>query len=123
MVVVPGFLPWDNRWMFLVGFSMVDVAGATILTAALHRSQITLFLSSPAFVWIGRRSYGLYLWHYPIMLVGLLYFKIPQGILLTVIEVLAAFILASLSYRFIEGPLLKRRYARPLVDAVTSRSA
>ncbi|WP_169907683.1 acyltransferase family protein [Priestia abyssalis] len=56
--------------------------------------------------WIGIRSYGIYLWHYPVIVLmnsnvntdGINYLKITFEIALT-------FILASLSYTFIEKPI------------------
>ena len=122
IVAVPAVLPWDDQRMFLGGFTVVALAAATILTAALGGGMLARFLSHPVFVWIGRRSYGLYLWHYPIALVGLLHFHIPQGYWLTLIEVTCAFVLATLSYKFVERPFLERRYANgPMKPAMPAR--
>jgi peptidoglycan/LPS O-acetylase OafA/YrhL len=118
IVAVPALLPWDDRRMFLGGFSVVAMAAATILTAALTGGPLARILSNPAFVWIGQRSYGLYLWHYPIMLIGFLQFHMPQGSRLSLIEVTGAFVLATLSYRFIELPFLERRYVSSPVEHI-----
>jgi peptidoglycan/LPS O-acetylase OafA/YrhL len=118
IVVVPIFFPWNDRHMFIGGFSVVALAAATILTAALDGGMLAQILSNPAFVWVGQRSYGLYIWHYPIMLVGHLYFHIPLGFWLTAIEVGCTFAVATLSYKFIERPFLERRYVnRPMEHA------
>jgi peptidoglycan/LPS O-acetylase OafA/YrhL len=45
------------------------------------------------------------------MLVGLTQFRMPPGWVLTVVEVVSAFAIATLSYRFIELPFLQRRYS------------
>lgn len=111
IAAVPAVFSWDDRRMFLGGFTVVGLAAATLLTAALSGGIPARVLGHPLFVWIGRRSYGLYLWHYPIMLAGLLYFHIPQGYRLALIEVACAFGLATLSYKFVERPFLERRYA------------
>lgn len=61
-------------------------------------------------VWTGTISYGLYLWHYPLMTLlrraadGLPY----SSIVARAAVVPAAFVLAVLSYRFIEVPARRR---------------
>lgn len=112
VVAVPALLPWFDRRMFYAGYSMVAVAVAIIVTGALDDGLLARLLGRPALVWIGRRSYGLYLWHYPIMLLCLLEFHVPEGVVLTIIEGAGACALAGLSYRFIERPALQLRYRR-----------
>lgn len=66
--------------------------------------------------WIGKRSYGLYLWHVPIFyLVDSMH--LPGGHLRferNVLAVVATFVVSAASYRIIEYPILqrKRRFAR-----------
>lgn len=63
------------------------------------------FLGRQPFVWIGLISYPLYLWHWPI----LTYLRIFEGytpaVATRVAAVGASFILAYLTYRFVETPL------------------
>ena len=67
-------------------------------------------LASPALVWLGDRSYSLYLWHWPVFSLG---FSLGlQGRLLPTLGLLLVSVLAaSLSYRFIELPLWKGRWS------------
>ena len=120
IVAVPMLFPWDDERMSLGGFSVVGLAAAAILTAALNVGPVARILSNPAFVWIGQRSYGLYLWHYPIMLVALIHFHIPLGSRLSLIELVSAFVLAAFSYKFIERPFLERRYVKRSMDHAKS---
>jgi peptidoglycan/LPS O-acetylase OafA/YrhL len=62
------------------------------------------------FVWIGQRSYGIYLWHYMILQFGLLSFKLPIGIA-GPISILGGLLCAAVSYRWIERPFLRRKYS------------
>jgi peptidoglycan/LPS O-acetylase OafA/YrhL len=110
IVALPTLFSPDGQYMLLGGFSVIALAAATILTATLDGGLLSRILSNSAFVWIGQRSYGLYLWHYPIMLAGRLDPHLPQGRKLTLIEIACAFVFASLSYKFIERPFLERRY-------------
>ena len=73
-------------------------------------------LSLPVVVWIGRRSYGLYLWHEVLNVLT----PNPGGKVGTVLRTGALFVasagVAALSWRFIESPFLRRkeqRYGRP----------
>lgn len=111
IVAVPAMFRWDDRHMYLGGFTAVAMAAALILAAALQEGPLARLLTARPLVWIGRRSYGLYLWHYPVMLVGLLQFHILQAIGLTAIEVTIASAIAALSYKFIERPFMQLRYA------------
>lgn len=56
---------------------------------------------------IGHRSYGLYLWHFPIIMVGLEYDVLPWVVRAIVLAGLS-FAAAWLSWRFVEQPFLRR---------------
>ena len=68
-----------------------------------RKTWLSRFLSNPVLKWIGDRSYSIYLWHYPIILL------ISKGIKaswwITLIELVLSVVLAELSYRFIETPI------------------
>jgi peptidoglycan/LPS O-acetylase OafA/YrhL len=112
VIALPAIFPWFDRRMFYAGFGIVALSAATILAAALYEGFLARVLGSRTLVWIGKRSYGLYLWHYPIMLLCLLQFRVPDGVALTLIEATASLVLAALSYEFIERPFLQLRYSK-----------
>jgi hypothetical protein len=59
-------------------------------------------------VWIGAISYSLYLWHWPVVVFGrkLGYFESQASLLFAV---LVSFVLAAVTYRFVELPFLRLR--------------
>jgi len=92
----------------------VLVAGlAVILLVALENSRGGLakqILSSRPFTYLGRISYGVYLWHWPVIVIAA-HGRSLSPIELFAIACLTATVLAALSFHFIEHPI---RVARTL---------
>lgn len=110
----------------LIGFVVVSVWaggasdaagtwGPTVTTAAagllvahvVAEGPLTGALGLPAAVWIGRRSYGLYLYHFPIQAV--MTFRVHERPAAAIATAAASLAAAALSYRFVEQPFLRRK--------------
>lgn len=89
--------------------ALLPVIGAGMVIAGVHSGQRNALLASRPLVLIGPVSYSLYLWHWPIMVLGK---AMPVWL-----QVAAALAAAGASYRWIEQPLRRRlvRPARPTV--------
>jgi peptidoglycan/LPS O-acetylase OafA/YrhL len=93
--------------LFQGGFLLVGLASIAIIAAAVHPHTFlaTRVLGNPVFVYIGQRSYGLYLFHWPIFQ----FYRKFAGQGLNGIEFVLLFALALViteaSYRFIEMPV------------------
>lgn len=102
--------------LFQGGFLLVGVATCAIITSAVHPQSIlgNKILGNPVFTYLGRRSYGLYLFHWPVFQlyrkVASNYLSIPQFIALFIVIL----VLTELSYRFIEMPIRERRLSNSL---------
>jgi peptidoglycan/LPS O-acetylase OafA/YrhL len=115
LVVLIIALPNSSRYGPSPVWYDVGVTGATIATALLLLDQvvapqrlIAFVLGSRAAVWVGRRSYGLYLWHYPIYrLVILAPGPIGHRYLLDALVFFGSFVVAGVSYEVIEKPALR----------------
>ena len=59
----PVLMSWQDRDMALGGFTVVSLAVAVILAGVSVGGWLANVLAHPILVWIGRRPYGLYLWH------------------------------------------------------------
>lgn len=103
-------------WLLRGGFCIVTVACSFVIAALVcrpWRPLVALFAFRP-FVSIGRVSYGVYLWHFPLILV--FYPLVPSRNALCLLVILvSSYCLAMISYTFIETPFLrlKRRLSAP----------
>ena len=105
-----------NEVHFPWPWALAPVVGTLWLIGGAHLSptdRIRSLLSKSLMVWIGKRSYSLYLWHWPIYVllrwtVGLNQFW-EYGIALVL-----TFLLSILSYRFVEQPLRHNRFLEKL---------
>jgi peptidoglycan/LPS O-acetylase OafA/YrhL len=107
----------DSTVLEGVGYPVAEVATVgtiwNLVTSPLR--PLEWILAKPPVLWIGRRSYGLYLWHYPIY--GLLAGgpgvpprDWPGALILS-------FAAAALSFRFVEQPFLNRKQRFETVGA------
>jgi peptidoglycan/LPS O-acetylase OafA/YrhL len=85
----------------------VAVTAAAILSEGSVCNR--LLLSNPTAVFIGKISYPLYLWHWPLLVFGRIYPLRPLTAPETVGLILAAFVLAWLTYALIEKPFRFRQ--------------
>jgi hypothetical protein len=99
----PWTFPWGLLW---VGVLTVVL----IVSAATVGSKVARLLALAPLVWIGRRSYSLYLWHWPVFVftrpgVDIGWTGWPANLL----RVGIAAVLAELSYRLVEQPFRQGR--------------
>jgi len=97
-----------DNWMYRGGFLVLALFSALLIAATVHPSaRLTpaVFGLRP-FLWVGIRSYGIYLWHWPIFMVTRPHADIPlTGIPLLVLRIALTFGAAALSYRYVEEPI------------------
>ena len=97
-----------DPWLFRGGFYLTGVATLMIIAAITHRESLTgRLLAFPVLNWIGTRSYGLYLYHWPIYQV----IRKQAGVALTfpkfVLAMAITLPITEASYRYIETPIRK----------------
>lgn len=127
----------------LIGFALIvmlvpDTAAFTYPFGLVLGSLFSLFLVGAVIIrpdtlftrimelaplrWLGVRSYGIYLWHWPMLVFGRILIPTAMGTVENVaVDVLFAFIsfiAADLSYRFVEEPMRKDGFIKSLEKLV-----
>ena len=89
----------------VVGTAMLVAAGASG-----RRAWPQPFLASRPMQYVGRISYSLYLWHWPLLVLGAVFAAAVTPAVRVPIEVGLAVLLAAVTYRWVEDPLRLGRF-------------
>ncbi|WP_273028363.1 acyltransferase family protein [Massilia timonae] len=106
LLLVAGFAFIGTQDAFPGWWALLPVGGTFLLIMAGPRTLINRkLLSTRLVVATGLISYPLYLWHWPLLSYGLIVNGEKPGFLVRAGLVAAAFVLAILTYRFLELPI------------------
>jgi peptidoglycan/LPS O-acetylase OafA/YrhL len=97
---------YDEAFVYNGGFTLVAVATTLlILDLLLFPSRLSRLFEIAPLVWIGKISYGLYLWHFPVFEISRKLFEGRLGpVPYQTAGVLATLLIAAASYYFLEQP-------------------
>ncbi|HET8958442.1 MAG TPA: acyltransferase family protein, partial [Microcella sp.] len=129
IVVIAATMSVDDASAYRGGMALA-VAATVLAILALEKrdARAAQIADASAIRWLGERSYSLYLWHWPLWILGLALAptvdRTGQGAWSVGLAVLAVSItLASLTYRFIEAPARRRDTLAPLTRGGPRRQA
>ena len=96
-----------STFLYRGGFLVVALVSAVVVAAASHRGvPFGAWLGNRPMRWIGERSYGIYLWHWPLFLVTRPGAELPfDGLPALILRVGLLLGVAELSYRYVEMPI------------------
>lgn len=102
----------DSAWIYNGGFYLISALTLLIIASAVHPSNaFARVLGNEVFVYIGQRSYSLYLWHFPIISFIHSYYVAGQYLLYVfILDLILTVALAEISYRYIEVPFRKHGF-------------
>ncbi|AXY09834.1 MULTISPECIES: acyltransferase family protein [Bacillus cereus group] len=96
-----------DPFLYKGGMVLLSIATALLVANLVHpASRIAQFLRFRPLRWVGVRSYGIYLWHYPIL--TLTTPKVNAGdfsIIRAILQFLLIILIAQISWKFIEKPI------------------
>ncbi len=103
------FIDQSNTALYQIAFPLAGLFGcATIISIVHPASRFSPILSNRLFLWIGQRSYGIYLWHWVVFQITRPGADLTGNLLaLNVARVLVVLALADISLRAIEIPIRK----------------
>jgi hypothetical protein len=90
------------------GFAAVGLTTAALIAVVAHpQARVgTQLLGWRPLRWVGERSYGIYLWHWPVFMVTRPGLDVPlEGAKLLALRLAVTVLLAHLSYRYVEQPI------------------
>ena len=96
-----------NEFLYRGGFLVLSILTATLVIVAAHPGlKFGSRLGNPVLKWFGDRSYGIYLWHWPIFVLmrSGIDIQLPDPIAF-VVKIAIVLVISDLSYRFVEMPI------------------
>lgn len=108
------------------GYTAFQYRGGTLLCSILTlmviaacvqpQGMVARALSAEPLVWVGKRSYSIYLWHYPLLLMNPVANISDTPWWQYILQVLVVVAVAECSYRFIETPFRKGAFGRTVSE-------
>ena len=98
-----------NTWLYRGGFLLVAILGLiVIISSGKQHTLMSRLLSFKPVVFIGKISYSLYLWHFPVLVLTTPVSEIGNpNIIFVILRIILTFVLATTSYLFVETPIRK----------------
>lgn len=106
-------IPDDRAWVYPWGTLIAVVATLGLIQGFLPEIDeasgpgrlLATVLDARPLVWLGERSYGIYLWHWPLWVIASKMMPAAPVILIALIVIAVSLLAATLSYRYVEVPM------------------
>jgi len=100
-------------FLYRGGFALLALTTALLIAVVVHPRANPWPLELKPVRWVGVRSYGIYLWHWPIYMVTRPGLDVPlEGLPLFAVRIAITLLVADLSYRYVETPIRRGALGR-----------
>lgn len=106
-----GWMIWHTNeyqpFLYRGGMVLIAIITALLIAVLAHpASRLAIILGCKPLRWLGKRSYGLYLWHFPVITLSTSQVSTTEpSIIKSIIQVAVSLLLAELSWRYVEQPI------------------
>ncbi len=110
-------MPDDADFTYRGGLVLTSVLGALMIWGIVREfGPLKWIFSTAVMRWLGQRSFSLYLWHWPVVMILRAIFdgnhSSDKPWILGLVAVPISFLLAELSYQFVENPFRRGGYKK-----------
>ena len=118
-------VPDSSAFTYPFGLLLASLCSLCLVTSVVARPAGTFcrVMELAPMRWVGTRSYGIYLWHWPLLVFGRILVPTAVGtvenVAVDVLFVLISLVISELSYRFVEEPLRRDGILRSLAGLVS----
>lgn len=120
---------WNSDANFLGGLGLASLASVAVIHAAANPGPVASVLGWAPLRWLGERSYGLYLWHWPLIVFAVRLAPPTDAEVAGCLAVVVAVAVSAISYRWVEVPMCRdgigatlRRWRSGLRDSSPGRA-
>jgi peptidoglycan/LPS O-acetylase OafA/YrhL len=111
-LVILGWAAWhlagSNSVLYPYGLVLAALAGGGLILAAAAPGRFGRLLSWQPLRWLGIRSYGIYLWHWPVIAITTgLAVRSASSAPVRIVDTVLPITLAAASWRWLEAPILR----------------
>ncbi|MFG0216949.1 acyltransferase family protein [Brevibacillus porteri] len=105
-----------DDWLYQFGFLYLSVVTAAVIAVLVHpASRLGKIMACQPLTWIGKRSYSLYLWHYPVIVLSSPTVNTEgAGFTQILLQVTLSVILSAYSYKYVEEPIRRGNFRSQL---------
>ncbi|MEJ8548733.1 acyltransferase family protein [Brevibacillus borstelensis] len=105
-----------DDWLYQFGFLYLSFVTAAVIAVLAHpASRLGKIMACRPLTWIGKRSYSLYIWHYPVIVLSSPTVN-TKGVSFTqiLLQVTMSVILSAFSYKYVEEPIRRGNFRAQL---------